>query len=106
LASKHHSLNLSEVADLTELLLQFEEHNQLRITLTVETLMRKTGPTLAVGAIAYNRGEDGPEAKPLAYVSVICSAINLRHWNAALTHVLYVLDSQLARNEMEGVAKK
>ena len=106
MASKHHSLNLSEVSDMTALLHSFEEHNQIRVTLTVETLMRRTGPTLAIGAIAYNSGDDSPGAKPLAYVSVICSAINLRHWNAALTHVLYVLDAQLALNEMHLATEK
>ena len=107
MASRHHSLDYSEVRDVTQLLEDFEQHNSIRITLTVETLHTSAGPTIALGAIAYDRENDNGEAKPLAYVSVKCSALNLRRWTAAITHVLYVLDAQLARNEMSpGVKNK
>lgn len=99
MASKHHSLNLSELGDVTDVLVAFEEHNNVRIHLVTETVYTSKGPDLAVGAYAWDRVAEEPGARCLASVSVRCSAMNLRAWNAVLTRVLYMLDGQLAKNE-------
>jgi len=106
LASRHHSLDLSELMDVTQLLCAFEEHNSVRIHLVIETLNSSKGPSLVVGAYAWDRSPGEPGASCLASVSVRCSDLNLRHWNAALTHVLYKLDFQLVLNEFEKVPGK
>jgi len=105
LASRHHSLDLSELMDVTQLLCAFEEHNSVRIHLVVETLNTSKGPCLVVGAYAWDRPAEEPGARCLASVSVRCLDLNLRHWNAALTHVLYALDFQLALNEFDALEK-
>jgi len=101
LASRHHSLDLSEVADITDMLCGFEAHNSCRIEVRVETLSLMKGRTLVVKGMAWNTKEDVPEAKLLASVSVTCSALNLRNWNSVLTHLMYALDFQLALQELE-----
>jgi len=91
---------MSEIADVTDLLCGFQEHNScvLKMGVTVEDLGKVRG--LIISAEAWGEDLGKPEAKLLASVSVRCSALNLRHWNSALTHVLYALDFQLALLEL------
>jgi hypothetical protein len=56
--------------------------------------------------LAHRRDRDVGEVPPLASVSVNCLALNLRSLDAALIHVLYLLDGQLAENEIERVKNK
>ena len=100
MASRHHSLDLSEIADVTDLVAAFEEHNQVRLSFRFGRVMAGKQPALAVTAEAWPKEEGSGEVKPLASVRVICSDLNLKSWNSALTHVMYALDFQLALNEL------
>jgi hypothetical protein len=100
LASRHHSLDLSEIADVTDMLFGFEEHNNCQVTMNVSCEQAGKVRTLIVAATAWRKGQLPVGVDCLASVSVTCSALNLRNWNSALTHALYALDFQLALKEL------
>lgn len=100
MASRHHSLDYSEVKDVTQLLQDFEEHNQVVLDVGLHLEVTKKGPGIVMSAEAYTKDVERPGAPLLASVSVRCLDMNLKHWGAAITHLLYVLDAQLALNEM------
>ncbi|AXH79218.1 MAG: hypothetical protein [Circular genetic element sp.] len=102
LASKHFSLNLSEVADVTDMLQAFESHNDVRLEVRLSVAVVGKQPTLEIVAIAHRPAWQIGEVTPLASASLKCSALNLRNLRDALIHAMYVLDSQLAYNEMNG----
>lgn len=106
LASRHHSLDLSEVKDVTDLLIAFENVNSVVISMELRAVSGEAGPDTVVAAFAWSRKADDTEAMLLASVSVRCSATNLRHFRAVVTHVLYLLDFRLALNEFDSAEKK
>jgi hypothetical protein len=106
LGSRHHSLQMTEVADVRDTWQAFELQNRVKLEIRTELVSRSGIPDLVLTAIAHEEGLEIGEAKVLASVSVRCSATNLRHWKDAHTHVLYALDFKLALNELEGVAVK
>lgn len=106
MASRHHSLDLSEVMDVTDLLLAFELQNQVSIKLSMMTYSGSKGPDMVVTGEAWENKVKCGEVKQLASVSVRCSATNLKHFKAVVTHVLYALDFRIALNEFESVETK
>jgi hypothetical protein len=106
LGSRHHSLDLSEIADITDMLSGFQEHNSCRIMMLVRVEVTKRERGLVIEAIAYPMEGECTVATQLASVNVKCSTMNLRAWNSALTHVMYALDFQLALNELGHAAPK
>jgi|SRR5882672_11042804 len=97
---------MTEIADVRDLLVGFEEQNRVRIELRVSLIVKAGDPDVCIYAATHDHlGEIG-DLPPSASVSVKCSAMNLRTWKAALTHVLYALDFQLALNEMQDGGKK
>jgi len=99
-------LDLSELADVTDMVAGFEEHNGCELV-TVFTVQRsEKGRTIVLVMTAQERMPGGMVAKYLASVSVICSALNLRNWNSVLTHAMYALDFQLALLELGHAAPK
>lgn len=106
LASRHFSLNMSEVGDMTDVMLAFEKHNNVRIKVDMELIIDSAAPDLMITAKAMEVESKDTEVLLLASVSVKCSSMNLKSMNAVLTHVLYALDFQLALNEFEKVPKK
>jgi hypothetical protein len=106
LASKHFSLNMSELGDVTDLLYAFEQQNKVKLHCRFGVELVGKNPTLGLTMLAYDAEHDSAVQPPLGSVSVICSTLNLKTWNAALTHALYALDFQLALNEFESKAPK
>lgn len=106
MASRHYSLEMTEIADFRDLLMGFEEHNGVRIEVRLSLVWGALVPDIAMVAIAHeSAGEIGVVA-PLASVSVRCSATNLKTLSAALIHAMYALDFQLALNELPESAPK
>lgn len=107
MASRHHSLNMSEVTDVTDLLSAFEKHNQVQLEVRWSVLWKENVPDLAMTVLAHRKNSNIGEYPPLGSLSVICSSMNLKTVMGALTHAMYALDFQLALNEMqyEGVKK-
>lgn len=91
---------MSEVADLTDMVAGFEEHNSCMLVMQITSIITPKDRDLLLVMTAYPKDTVLPEASCLASVSVKCSATNLAHWNSALTHAMYALDFQLALNEL------
>ena len=104
MASRHFSLEMTEVADVRDIWQAFELQNQIKLEVRLEVLTKLGVPDLLLTGIAHQNGSGIGDQPPLASVSVRCSAMNLKHLRDALTHVLYALDFKLALNEFEGTA--
>lgn len=105
MASRHHSLNLSEVGDVTDLLWGFETHNHCNVQLRVETVVERGKLDLVITAAAWDINQGRSEASLWACVSVKCSATNLRTFRDAVTHALYGLDLKLVLREFDAKTK-
>ena len=105
MASRHHSLDYSEVKDVTQLVQDFEQHNAISVRVSFRVEMCGKAPGIVLIADAFDLPTATTGASLLASVSVRCLDTNLRHWVSAVTHLLFVLDAQLARNEMRGDAE-
>jgi hypothetical protein len=97
---------MTEIADVRDLLVGFEEQNRIVLELRASLVWKDQGPDVLIFAACHRSQEAIGDQPPLASVNVRCSAMNLRTWNAALTHVLYALDFQLALNEMRSEEPK
>lgn len=102
MASRHHSLDYSEVKDVTQLVQDFEEHNAVHVVIGFSVEVKDKSPRIVMHAGAFTAGPADAERVPLASVQLDTYAMNLKHWGSAVTHLLYVLDAQLARSEMQG----
>lgn len=102
LGSRHHSLDLSETKDVTEIIRAFQEHTNSRLVLALSVIDIGRAPCLFVTVVAYEPGLETPDQVPLASANVCSLNTNLRFLKDVVTHVLYLLDGQLARNEMRG----
>jgi len=106
LGSRHHSLEMTEVADVRDTLMAFEEHNNVQVELRMGLSVLNGVPDIEMTAIAHQRGVEIGDQPSLASVSVKCSVTNLKHWKDVHTHVLYALDFQLALNEYASAERK
>jgi hypothetical protein len=97
---------MGEVADIVDLLLGFERHNQVYVEIRMNYLWREKSPDLVVTVIAHDNTLDIGEVTSLASVSVKCLDTNLRNLRDVVTHALYALDFQLAVNELDATKKK
>jgi len=106
LASRHFSLDMSDLGDVTDMLYAFEKHNNIKLELRMDLTTPQMPVSLRIAALAHTPGIEIGVAPPLASVSVTCSDFNVSSLGAALTHVMYALDFKLALNEMHCVEVK
>jgi len=92
---------MSEVGDVTDLLWGFERHNHCSVQLRVETVVEAGKLDLLMTMAAWDVEKPRAEATLWACVSVRCSAMNLRTFRDAVTHVLYALDLKLVLREFD-----
>jgi len=92
---------MSEVADVTELLIGFQQHNTVRLAIELTVATLGNVPSLQVVVTAYRPVGIGVEPAPLACVECDTRTMNLKHLKDALTHALYALDFQLALDEFD-----
>lgn len=104
--TRHLSLQMTEVADVTDLLSAFETENNVCLEMRIGVNREKKVPSLGITVIAHDKFFRIGEVPPLASVSVICSDMNLKHMMGVVTHALYALDFQIALNEYETKAPK
>lgn len=97
---------MTELADVRDLIMAFEQHNTVALTFRFALEMTGKAPDVVVTAEAHQNRSAIGEAPALASVSVKCSVMNLKTWNAVLTHVMYALDFQLALNELASAEPK
>lgn len=84
----------------------FEKINQVRVNVRLGCVEHKGMTDLEMIAEAWALPGIQQEVKLLGSVSVRCSTINLKSMDAALIHVLYILDGKLAEEEFASVPKK
>lgn len=106
MGSRHHSLDMSELKDVVDMLHGFEQHNKCRLEIRLQPTNEGRSPDLRLWLTAWPLGAEVPDLPSLGSVSVTCLAMNLRHWNAVLIHAMYALDFQLAVNELVAVEPK
>jgi hypothetical protein len=97
---------MTELADVRDLMIGFESHNQVTLESRFSVVWRQLKPDIVLTMLAHDPSQEIGEVPPLASVNVRCSALNLRSWNAALTHALYALDFQLVLHELEKAEPK
>lgn len=95
-----------DLVDVGMNVVAFEAMNNVRIEVRLTVGDYHGKADLLVEALAYERQSPNGVAKPLVSVSVSCSATKLRSLEAALIHVLYLLDGQLAESELESARIK
>jgi len=102
LASRHFSLDLSEVMDTITTIRSYEEHSQVKLVVAFSVVQEGKTPSLFLTATAYPPAAAFVELAPLACVQLSSSGTNLKHLRDVLTHLLYLLDAKLAWKEMTG----
>ena len=106
MVSRHHSLDLSELMDVMDVVMAFEDQNSVKVWFRFNVGKVGKAPEVFLTAECWGKDKEPTEVPSSASVSVKCSALNLKTWNAVLTHVLYALDFQLALNEFESEQPK
>ena len=101
MASRHFSLEMSEVGDVLDLLYHYEELNTVRLDVELKVQRFPRGPELVVAVAVWEAGVKPTDLPLLASVSVRCLATNLKGIRGAVTHALYLADSKLALLELE-----
>jgi hypothetical protein len=74
----------------------FEALNDVRIEVRMSVGDRNGEADVRLVALAHNRNLPVGEAPPLASASLSCSGSRLLTMDAALIHLMYMLDGQLA----------
>jgi len=106
LASRHFSLEMSEVADVMDLLIGMESSNNVKLELRMGIEGEGKHRDLVIVLIAHDKFFRIGEAPPLASVSAKCLGMNLKHFRDAVIRGLYMLDGQIASNELLGETSK
>lgn len=83
----------------------FQEHTSCYVALALSVNDTDTAPCLYVTATAFELPLAYPDPVFLASASVRSLNTNLRFLKDVVTHVLYLLDGQLAWKEMRGAGQ-
>lgn len=92
--------------DIAAHLVAFQAINRVKVVLRMEAGDWKGCADVGVTAVAYCLPADSPDLAPLASVRLNLLATNLRQMDAAVIHLLYMLDAQLASGEYAKVLDK
>jgi hypothetical protein len=106
LASSRISSNAPDWQDVAANLIAFEAMNNVRLEMRVSTADDHGLADLLVTVAAHERTVEIGDQPSLGSVSVKCSGTRLKSLEACTIHALYLLDSKLARLELEGSIKK
>jgi len=102
LASRHHSLEMTEVKDVIEIIQNFEEHTGTHPAFAFSVVNADKAPRLMVTATAYEKPLDPAGPVQLASAQFNTSTTSHRFLRDVVTHALYLLDAKLAWKEMQG----
>jgi len=106
LASRHHSLQMGEVADVMDLLQGFEKQNRIHVEIRFGVLLLEGRPDLVVTGTLFTLETADVEPVLFSSVSVPALRTGLRNLRDVVTHVLYALDFRLALDEFESATPK
>jgi hypothetical protein len=82
-------------------LLAFEVINHCQIVVSLTVVEEGRHPEVSIGAVARELQSVNSDQPVLASVNAICSAMNVRSLEGALIHLLYMLDGELAKREIQ-----
>lgn len=106
MASNRSPLSGPDAMDAAEAWQAFQDHNDVRVVVTMRTVMGANPADLWLEGKALSRvGSDGVRSL-LAFASVKCLGSQHKTVDAALLALLYALDFQLAQAEFDKVPKK
>lgn len=83
-----------------------ESTNQVTITIALGMAMRGATPEPLLNAIAWDAKPENAEAQPSALANVRCWGFGFKTLEAALFHLLYTVDGQIAQNEFANASNK
>lgn len=102
MASRHHSLDLSEVKDIIQVLQDFEEHNGIAVTFSCGVLRTPKAPRLHACVDVWPKDPTTTGPARLTSARLTTSDISPKTMNGLVTHLLYIADGKLALREMRG----
>lgn len=106
MASRHHSLDLSELADMIDVLDGFEAHNSVLITMAFGYDHGSRTPALFMTLDAWETDVSATGQPPLASTRMSTSTMNQKTLMGVLLQGLYQLDFLLAQRELSKEATK
>lgn len=106
MASKQVSSQMSDVTGTTELLLAFQEENQVEITITLKAVAEPWGTALVAVAVALNNHADPVVRAGWVSASAVLQAREYKSLQGLLIGLLYRLDFEVGQKEMEAIKQK
>ena len=106
MALRHHSLQMSEVGEVTDLLWGFERENKVFLNVVMETVLVRGKVDLEITIHCYDNPPEDTEAMHSLLASATCFSMNLKTIRDAVTRVLYMLDGQLAQRAFDTLERE
>jgi len=104
--SKQALSNGNEPMELEDLLLGFQNENQVYITLSMQLMPKRGKPALLVTAVATNIHVDPVVRARWASVEVVLSGKEFKNLMGLVTTLLYQLDFKIGEAEMNAIGIK
>lgn len=95
-----------DLLDIVSLITAFESINRVQLEIRMCRSKESRLPDLAVTLVATDQDKVIGAVPPLASASLTCLATNLGSLAAVVVHGLYLLDAQIAKQEMGGEQPK
>jgi hypothetical protein len=95
-----------DLVDIVSLITAFEAINKIKLELRMSRSMESRLPDLALTLVAWDAETGDPAVSTLASVSLTCLGTNMTSLAAVVIHGLYLLDAQIAKQEMAGAKPK
>lgn len=100
MVSRHHSLEMTDVEDVAELLSNFCQHSGVEVAVALSVVGVGKRRTLQMTMVAYEPFKEDVGPVQLVSVSATCLDMQVKSLGAALTHLVYLTDGALASREM------
>lgn len=105
MASNRPSKNTPDIVDVAEALTAFEDMNSCQISLCMRSAERAGLPLLELELTAWEKAGERSEASRLASVKLRAGFSDRRPMDALIFQLMYALDAEFARREMQGEEK-
>jgi hypothetical protein len=102
LASSRVSKNTPDIVDVAEALTAFEDLNKCSISLCMRSVPKGALPLLELELTAWQKEGERSEASRLASVKLRAGYSDRRPMDALIFQLMYALDAEFARIEMQG----
>ena len=106
MASSRLSKNTPDIVDVAEALTAFEGINSCQIALCMRSVPKGVFPLLELELVAWKIDGERSEASRLASVKLKAGSTDRRPMDALIFQLMYMLDAEFARIEMESAEPK